>query len=170
MTNAQLVDKLKARVEVVEEIYGSIGSDPNLIKDELDAYLKEIGVDASNSQASHTTWAQSQTGEKYISIILLSAADSNWSGGRLLQELKNYTLKGKFTFPGTLVEALVMLNDYSATASMLRSTDGYDQFPFAQKVDSAPNTHKKDCCSIPGLERRQQNKVKDNINLSLMQK
>ena len=57
MTNAQLVDKLKARVEVVEEIYGSIGSDPNLIKDELDAYLKEIGVDASNSQASHTTWA-----------------------------------------------------------------------------------------------------------------
>ena len=57
MTNAQLVDKLKARVEVVEEIDGSIGSDPNLIKDELDAYLKEIGVDASNSQASHTTWA-----------------------------------------------------------------------------------------------------------------
>ena len=39
MTNAQLVDNLKARVEVVEEIDGYIGSDPNIIRDELDAYL-----------------------------------------------------------------------------------------------------------------------------------
>ena len=33
MTNTQLVDKLKSRLEVVEEIGGSIGADPNLLED-----------------------------------------------------------------------------------------------------------------------------------------
>ena len=44
MTNTQLVDKLKSRLEVVEEIGGSIGADPKLIVDELAAYFKDIGV------------------------------------------------------------------------------------------------------------------------------
>ena len=44
MMNAQLVDRLKDRVEVVEEIGGSIGADPKLIVDELAAYFKDIGV------------------------------------------------------------------------------------------------------------------------------
>ena len=35
MMNAHLVDKLKARVKVVEEIGISVGSDPKLIEDEL---------------------------------------------------------------------------------------------------------------------------------------
>ena len=60
MTNSQLVDNLKARVEVLEEIGGSIGADPNIIKDELADCLKYIGVDASNAQADHATEAQRQ--------------------------------------------------------------------------------------------------------------
>ena len=32
-TNAQLFDKLKYRVEAVEEIDGSIGADPKIIED-----------------------------------------------------------------------------------------------------------------------------------------
>ena len=63
MTNTQLSDMLKSRVEVVEEIGGSIGDDPNLVEDKLTAYLKDIGVDASNAQSTHTTEAQRQERE-----------------------------------------------------------------------------------------------------------
>ena len=87
MKNAQLVEKLKARVEVVEEIGGSIGAEPNLIKDELSAYFKEIGVETSNSQAFHTTDAQRQARECYLAFVLLSAVDRKRAGGHLLQEI-----------------------------------------------------------------------------------
>ena len=37
-----------------------------------------------------------------------------------------------------------MLNNYSATASTLQATNGYEQVAFAQKEDAAPNTYKKE--------------------------
>ena len=40
MTNSQMVDKIKARVEVVEEFGGSIESDPNIIENEPAIYIK----------------------------------------------------------------------------------------------------------------------------------
>ena len=100
-TNTQLVDKLKARVEVVEEIGGSIGADPKLIEDELATYIKEIGVDADNSKTIHTTEANNQAHERYLAVIMLSKSDHNRDGGRLLQELKNEALKGQYAFPVT---------------------------------------------------------------------
>ena len=143
MTNVQLVDKLKPGVEVVEEIGVSIGADPNLIVDELATYLKEIGVDATNARTIHTTEAKKRAQESYLVIILLSAVDCNRTGGRLLQELKNDAIKGQFTLPGTLEEALVMINKYSATSSTLRATGSYEQVAFAQKEEAAENTHTK---------------------------
>ena len=44
MMNAQLVDRLKDKVEIVEEIGESIWADPKIIVDELAAYFKDIGV------------------------------------------------------------------------------------------------------------------------------
>ena len=41
MNNTHLVENLKARLEVVEVIGGSIGADPKLIEYELAGYLKE---------------------------------------------------------------------------------------------------------------------------------
>ena len=112
MTNAQLVTKLKAIVEVVEEIGGSIGSGKMLIEDELNAYPKEIGVNTSSAKAAHTTKAQMRSQEIYLDGILLSAADCNRDVGCLLQELNSYALRGHYTFPATLSEALDMLNGY----------------------------------------------------------
>ena len=44
MNNTQLVDTLKARVEVVEGIGGSIGANPKLIEDEIATYIKNMGL------------------------------------------------------------------------------------------------------------------------------
>ena len=49
ITNAQLVNNMKAIVEVVKEIGGSNGSDQKLIEDELSDYIKYIGAEKSNS-------------------------------------------------------------------------------------------------------------------------
>ena len=80
MENAQLVTKLKARVQVVEEIGGSIEADAKLIEYEIASYLKDIGVETSNAQAAHTTEAHSRAWERYIEAILLIAADRNRAG------------------------------------------------------------------------------------------
>ena len=58
VTNAHLVDILKANVEVVEEIGVSIGADPNLIEDKIASYMKEIGVDAANASTINATEAK----------------------------------------------------------------------------------------------------------------
>ena len=59
MTSAQMVDKLQERVEVVEEIGGEIGVDTNLVEDDLVAYLKEIAVEPTDVNNTHTTKAHS---------------------------------------------------------------------------------------------------------------
>ena len=112
MTNTQLVYKVKARVEVVEEIGGSIGADPNLTEDEIATYLKETGVDEDNARTIHTTEAKKRDREHYLAVILLNAAYHNQTGGQLIQELKNDALKGQSTFTGTLAEVLAILNYY----------------------------------------------------------
>ena len=86
----------------MEEIGGSIGSEPKLIEDEIDTYLKEIGVDAANVRLIHTTEAKKRSQERYLAVIMLSEADRNRDGGRLLQELKNEALKGQYAFPVTM--------------------------------------------------------------------
>ena len=111
MTSTQLVEKLKARVEVVEEIGGSIGANPKLIEDELTKSVKEIGVDAANYKTIHTTEAKKQAQERYLAVILLSVRDRNQNRGRLLQLLKNGSLKDQYAFPVTLSEALEIIND-----------------------------------------------------------
>ena len=58
MKNAQLLENMEARVEVVEEIYGSMGTDPKIIEYELNASLKEIGVNAYNTKDYNNTEAQ----------------------------------------------------------------------------------------------------------------
>ena len=60
MTNAQLVNNLKDRVELVEEICRSIGADPKLIEDELATYIKDIGVYVANSRTIHITETKKQ--------------------------------------------------------------------------------------------------------------
>ena len=54
MTNAQLVDKLRATVEVVEEIGGEFGTDSQLVGGDIAKYLKEIVVEPSDATPSHT--------------------------------------------------------------------------------------------------------------------
>ena len=49
MENAQLVNKMEARLEVVEEIGGSIEADAKLIEYELASYLKDTEVETSNA-------------------------------------------------------------------------------------------------------------------------
>ena len=112
MNNTQLVDTLKARVEVVEGIGGSIGAYPKLIEDEISTYIKKIGLDAANAKTIHTTESKNQAQERYLSIILLSAEYRNRTIGRLLQLIKNGDLKGQSASPVTLSESLAMLNKY----------------------------------------------------------
>ena len=63
-----------------------------------------------------------------------------------------------------------MLNDYSATASNIWANGGYEQVTFTLKLDVAPNTHKRDCCIIPGSERRQQKNDKSRVTYNICQK
>ena len=146
---------MKAGVEVVGEISRSIGSDPKLIEDELSTYLEEIGVYTSNARTIHTIESNNQSQERYLAVILLSAADHNQTRGRLLKEFKNDSLKGQSAFTGTLAEALAMINDYSDTASTLRATDRYKQVTFTHKYNAALNIKKRNCWSSPVSERRQ---------------
>ena len=53
-TSTILLEKLKARVEVVEEIGGGIGVDSKLVKDELVSYLKDIAMDPADVKTAHT--------------------------------------------------------------------------------------------------------------------
>ena len=122
MTNTQLGDKLKARVEVVEGIGGSIGAYPKLIEDEIATYIKKIGLDAANAKTIHTTEAKNQAQERYLAVILLSAEYCNRTRGQLIQLIKNGALKSQSTLPVTLSEALDMINNYSTTAFSLRYT------------------------------------------------
>ena len=73
--NTQLANKIKSRVEVVEEIGGSIDVDAKLIEDKLATYLKEIAVNPTDVKNSHTTEAQMRAWERYLAVILLCTAD-----------------------------------------------------------------------------------------------
>jgi len=53
-SNAQLFEKIKARVEIVEEIRGSIGNETDLVKNELKAYLSEQGIAAADAKGGDT--------------------------------------------------------------------------------------------------------------------
>ena len=60
ITKTQLVEKLKARVEVVYEIGGSIGDYPKLIEDKLGTYIKQIVADAYSAGILHTNETKKQ--------------------------------------------------------------------------------------------------------------
>ena len=93
-TNTQLVEKLKVRVEVVEEIGGAKGVNNKLVKHKLAAYLKEIMVDPADVNTAHITKAQRRAREKYTVVILLRAADRGRAGRQILQELKKRRPEG----------------------------------------------------------------------------
>ena len=109
----------------MKEIGRSIVANPNIIEDELDVYLKYTGAKTSNAQATHTTEAQRRSREPYLSGILLRAADWNRADWRLLQGLKNDSLKEESTFTVTMGEELAMINNNSATESTPQVTNGY---------------------------------------------
>ena len=88
MTNTQLANKIKSRVEVAEEIRGSIDVDTKLTEDKLATYLKEIVVNPTDVKNSHTTEAQRRTWERYLAVILICTADRVQAGRWILQELK----------------------------------------------------------------------------------
>ena len=111
MTNAQLVEKPKVRVEVIEEIGGAIEADTNLVKQKLAAYLKDIMVDSADVNTAHTTEAQRRALEQYLAVILLCAEDRVRADRRILKELKNDVLKGQSAFPATQAEALAMVTE-----------------------------------------------------------
>ena len=75
MTNAQLVEKLKARVKVIEDIGGAIRINSKLVEDELTKYIKEIAVDLSNALSSHIAEAKRRAREQYLAVILLYMMD-----------------------------------------------------------------------------------------------
>ena len=92
--NTYLVEKLKARVEVVEDIGGEIGVNTNLMEDDISAYLKYITVIPSDVNTVHTTEAQRLSQERYLTVILLFAAERGRADRHLPQELNNGSLKG----------------------------------------------------------------------------
>ena len=132
MTNAQLVKKLKAIVEVVKEIGGAIGVDSNMVREKLAAYLKEIMVDLSDTKTAHTIEAQRREHGRYLIVILLCAAERGRTGGRLLQERINDNLKGQSTFPAMIAVALATINDYSNMAPTTQTRSGYEGVAFDQ--------------------------------------
>ena len=85
MPIAQLVEKFKARVEVVKEIGGAIGTDSKFVEDELTKYLKEIAVDLADFMPAHTVEAKRHYQEQYLAVILLCAVDRGHAGRQLLQ-------------------------------------------------------------------------------------
>ena len=171
MTNSQLVDNLKARVEAVEEIGVAVGVDAKLVEDELSTYLKGIAVIPTNAEASHIIKARRQSQERYLTVILLCVEDHSQSGGRLLQKLKNDSLKGHPTFTATLAKSLSMINDYSALSPTSCLTDGYEGATFSQKKGrSRIHSKKREIgarrrSSCPARQRRQ-GQVKEWNNLS----
>jgi len=52
-SNAHHFEKLKARVEVVEEIGGTIGDDTEMVNGELKEYLAEEGIAETNATDDH---------------------------------------------------------------------------------------------------------------------
>ena len=87
-----------------------------------------------------------------------------------MQEFKNDALKGQSTFPETMVEASAMLNNYSATASTLRDTYGYEQVDFAQKEDAVPNTYKKETDGVSLAQKGHKNKYRSGVTCCHCQK
>ena len=172
--NAQLVENLKSRVEVVEEIIRSVEFDRNLMEDKVSAYLKDILVSPSYAKTVHTTKAHRLSREQYLSVILLCVAYRGQSNGRLLQELKNDALKGQSTFPATMAEALAMINDYSDLDPTPRLIYGYEGVPFSQKR-RGPHSLKMGERSarqrrpLPG-RRRRKNQVKERSVMSPLSK
>ena len=56
-----------------------------------------------------------------------------------------------------------MLINYSSIASTLWSTDGYKQFFFLQKEDSAPNTHRKENYGVALARQGKKTKYKIRV-------
>uniref|UniRef100_A0A7S4MY55 Uncharacterized protein n=1 Tax=Odontella aurita TaxID=265563 RepID=A0A7S4MY55_9STRA len=135
--NAQIVEKLKARVEVVEEIGGLIGDDPKLVETKLAAYLQEEGVSAANATADHKKEEKRRVKEKYLAVVLLCDADCSRAGGPFLKEIKNNALKGQKTFPNSVAEGFGIMNDYSAAASAPKLINDSEGVEFVQEEDIA---------------------------------
>ena len=81
MTNAQLVKKLKTRVEVVQDIGGGIGTDSKLVEDELAKYIKEIVVDLADATPAQNVEAKRSAQKRYLAVILLCAVDRGRARG-----------------------------------------------------------------------------------------
>ena len=137
MKNSHLVEKLRARVEVVKEIGGAVGFNTKLVNDELAAHLKDIAVSLPGANNTHTTKTHRRARERYLAVILICASDRGRSIIRLLQELKNDALKGQSALPTTLAEAIAIINSYSALAPTPQLTDGYKGVAFAQKEEGS---------------------------------
>ena len=81
MTNAQLVKKLKTRVEVVQDIGGGTGTDSKLVEDELAKYIKEIVVDLADATPAQNVEAKRSAQKRYLAVILLCAVDRGRARG-----------------------------------------------------------------------------------------
>ena len=170
MTKSHLVYKLKARVEVVEEIGGAVIFDTKIVEGKLSAYLKDIVVSLSYTKTVHTTKAHRRAREQYLSVILLCAADRSRSRGRFLQELKNGSLKRQSKFPETLTKALAMLNNCYALALTHSALCGYEGVAFVQKekgVTFAQKGGKEVPAGITLSQKVGNRKAKDKIGLIL---
>ena len=142
MTNAQLVKKLKVRVELVKEIDRAIGVDSKLVNGEFAEYPKEIDVDIDDAKTTRTIEAQRRAWEKYLAVILIYAAEHGQTGGKILQELRNDALKGQSMFPVILAKELAMVNDYSIMAPMKQTASGYKIVVFTQE-EAGPENFKR---------------------------
>ena len=137
MKNSQMVKKLKARVEVIEDIDQEIGAYSKLVGEELAKYLKEIIMDLADATPAHTVEAKSRARERFLEVILLCAMYCSHAKGQLLQVLRNDALERKSTFPSTLAQVLEMVNDYSVTAPAAHPTGGYEGVAFAQEASES---------------------------------
>ena len=75
-------------------------------------------------------------------MIILCAVDRGSAEGRLLQKSRKDALKRKSKFSATLVVALAMVNDYSSTAPVAKSTSGNKGVAFVQEA-AGTNTSTK---------------------------
>uniref|UniRef100_A0A7S4MQV7 Uncharacterized protein n=1 Tax=Odontella aurita TaxID=265563 RepID=A0A7S4MQV7_9STRA len=136
-TNSQMVKNLKARVEIVQEIGGTIGEDTKLVEAELKVHLEEEGVLDINSTDDHRNEVKRRARDRYLAIVLLNAADRYRSGGQIMKELKNDQLKGHGKFPKNMAEGLGMLSDYSVSAGMPQLMNDSEGIVFSQQEEIA---------------------------------
>ena len=94
-TNAQLVKRLKSRVEVIKEIGRAIGTNSKLLEYKLTNYIKEIVVYPADTLPAHIVEEKRCAQERYLAVILICAVERGRADRQLLQELSNNSLKGQ---------------------------------------------------------------------------